>query len=351
MKRLIFLPALFMLVACASSTQPSLPQTPLPVPPTATVPLTPTLIPPTLTNIPPTFTPLPTATSIPPTPTLSPTATAIPIPFLVINAKNGEEEKLSADNEKLRGIIEQHLDELYGKTSYAGLALNYGDPRHLVFLYFTNGIGDLHPLRLQKIEDRRYEISFSGSYPSVWNNLLRNFALFPLPDPSTRMVYNIKENVMEYLDSKGIITDRKSPPNYEALLPHCEPGGQEAFAWDIGGLEVHSLCVRLSGTVKSISQQGEANGDFTFEVALDPPFASYINEENSKVWNGYLHVAIVCHKLAGAGANTCANFPEALHIAPPEIGQHIWMEGQWVENWNKTGWSELNPLFRWEPFK
>lgn len=319
-----------------------------------------TLISPTITAQPTaTFTASsvpPTATPVPPTLTRQPTATLTPLPtptpFVVVSAKTGQEEGLSVENEKLHEIIEKHLAELYRNTTFEGLAVNYGDPKYLAFLYFYGGVGSQESVHLQKDGEGRFDINFSGNILYVWNNLSRTSVLIPRTDESAKTVFDVKQNHIEFQDSNGKVIVPEPLPDYATLVPRCAQGGQELHVYDPGRLEVLSLCVRVSGIVKSISKQGEGDGDFTFEVALDPPFKNYVNDENRKVWNGNIHVEIVCHTAGGGYAyRECKNFPESLRVEPPRIGQHIWLEGQWVQDWGHTGWTELHPLFRWEPYK
>ncbi|MBI4672522.1 MAG: hypothetical protein HY741_12765 [Chloroflexi bacterium] len=251
----------------------------------------------------------------------------------------------------MRRIIEKHLAELYRNTRFEGLAVNYGDPKYLVFLYFYSGVGSQQPVHLKRVGDGRHEVGFSGTILYVWNNLLRTSVLIPRTDESSRAIFDIKQNVVEYQDSSARVINRQPLPNYEALVPRCMMGGQEGYVYDPVRLKVLRLCVRISGIVKKLNGVW-TDGDFTFDVALDPPFKNYINDQNLKVWNGNIHVEIVCYTAGGGYAyRECKDFPESLRVEPPRIGQHIWLEGQWVEDWGHTGWTELHPLFRWEPYK
>lgn len=144
-------------------------------------------------------------------------------------------------------------------------------------------------------------------------------------------------------------TETPRPPT---VAPECASSDQYRYVYYPGRLLVRSPCIRVTGTVKSISQRGEGDGDFTFEVALDSPFERYLNDENRKQWQGNLHVEIVCFNPSqGYSKGVCDNFPESLRVVPPEVGQRIWLEGQWVLDMGHTGWAELHPLYRWGTLK
>jgi hypothetical protein len=144
-------------------------------------------------------------------------------------------------------------------------------------------------------------------------------------------------------------TNTPRPPT---VAPECTPSDQYLYVYYPGRLLVRSPCIRVTGIVKSISQRGEGDGDFTFEVALDSPFERYLNDENRKQWRGNLHVEIVCFNPSqGYSKGVCDNFPESLRVVPPDVGQHIWLEGPWVLDMGHTGWAELHPLYRWGTLK
>lgn len=197
-------------------------------------------------------------------------------------------------------------------------------------------------------------MTFTGNILYVWNSFLRTSVLIPRADASSVTVFDVKQNLVKFQDENGKLIDNKQLPDYPGLAPHCEPGDQAAHVYDPERLKVLNLCSRISGIVKKYESDddGGSDGDFTFDVALDPEFKNFVNAENSKVWNGNIHVEIVCYNNGRFFAfDECRDFPESLRVEPPKIGEHIWMEGQWVEDWGHSGWTELHPLFRWEPYK
>ena len=108
-------------------------------------------------------------------------------------------------------------------------------------------------------------------------------------------------------------------------------------------------CLRVTGSVVRVLS--EADGDEHIRVEPDPQFASLLQPANlnqAGCANGCLVVEPVC---VGAvtqsdAVATCARDHDSL-TALPQVGQHVWIEGQSVLDMDHGGWWELHPLYRW----
>ncbi len=315
----------------------------------------------------PSKTPLSTSTlSVVPTP--MPTITIAPYvqEFRQVNVRTGVEENLSLEAGRLRRETEALLLRLNWPRNSIGFAINHGDPDNPVFVYIFGGSGTLAS-RATPLGGGRFEL-ISIDNPIYFLMRTTGFQrkqilqmTFRLgKSESMSMVYNVLVHRLESVDRSGQVLDSLPLPSLPDPSPDCDPGSQQDFIHTpqlMGGtvselvrLYVLNSCIRVTGIVFSISQQGEADGDFTFEVALDPPFQKYLTDANRQFWKGNMHVEIVCHDPNSRNESakvTCANFPEALRVVPPRAGQRVWLEGQWVLDMGHDGWAEIHPLYRW----
>ncbi len=128
----------------------------------------------------------------------------------------------------------------------------------------------------------------------------------------------------------------------------CEPTDQDLYVYSPSRLLTISPCVRVVGMIKG-DENVENDGDFTFNVDLDPPYRMYLSPASITKKSGYIHVEIVCYDAQKATvtiAALCAKNPNPLRSVPP-VGQRVWLEGRMVLDAGHASWTELHPLYRW----
>jgi len=128
----------------------------------------------------------------------------------------------------------------------------------------------------------------------------------------------------------------------------CIPTDQDQYIYRPERLEVKVACLRVTGVVDVV--RGDPDGDVLIRLKLDKKYQQFLTEANNDEY-GDLVVKLVCyHKVTQAEAiDICASDPDPYRSELPEVGQHIWMEGRYVLNNERSGLAELHPLYRWGP--
>jgi hypothetical protein len=119
------------------------------------------------------------------------------------------------------------------------------------------------------------------------------------------------------------------------------------YVYNPDRLEVVAACVYATGTIDAV--RTEADGDLHLLLNLDPAYTYLLRPANQGEELGDLVVEPVCVRSVTQpdAEASCAADPDPLSPPFPSIGQHVWMEGQYVYDLDHGGWAELHPLFRW----
>jgi hypothetical protein len=117
-------------------------------------------------------------------------------------------------------------------------------------------------------------------------------------------------------------------------------------------LLVISACKTVSGVIRSITH--ESDGDYHFDLALDPAFAKLINQGNVSGQHGWLVAEIVPADEPGctrgkppkpvSGTYDYGSCTGADLTTPP-IGTHVSVTGPYVLD-QVHGWMEIHPVWR-----
>lgn len=115
------------------------------------------------------------------------------------------------------------------------------------------------------------------------------------------------------------------------------------YVYDPGRLHVVDACRTVTGTVSDVHPNAEGDGDYDIRVALDPPYASLVNDANRTQLQGHLQLETVCQAqvTAADAKDACGSFTGNVLI--PQPGQHISATGSYVLDTNH-GWMELHPV-------
>jgi cell division protein YceG involved in septum cleavage len=96
---------------------------------------------------------------------------------------------------------------------------------------------------------------------------------------------------------------------------------------------VLSTCQRVIGVVHDMKGTKEDDGDYQFNLALEPPYRKLLNQGNFKQVNGMLVLEII------------PKDQKSSLVQIPKNGDIIQAYGAWVTD-NPHGWNELHPV--WE---
>lgn len=135
-----------------------------------------------------------------------------------------------------------------------------------------------------------------------------------------------------------------------AALPECRSGNPLTNVYHPQRLEVVSGCQTVTGTVRIVRHEGDA--DLHIDLDVDAPFAALVNAVNRAQQHGYLVLEIVPADAPGCpspaprpgydyGACTQAALPT------PAVGQHISATGPYVLDHDHGGWAEIHPVWSW----
>jgi hypothetical protein len=127
----------------------------------------------------------------------------------------------------------------------------------------------------------------------------------------------------------------------------CATTDQVQFIYRPSRLKVLAPCVRAEGTIAAMRK--EADGDFHILLKLDPAFAHLVNAANSGLELGDLVVEPVCELVVTQtdAQAICATDKDPISLVGLKVGEHVWMEGRWVEDLEHGSWRELHPLYSW----
>lgn len=134
----------------------------------------------------------------------------------------------------------------------------------------------------------------------------------------------------------------------------CAPDDQDRYVYSPERLLTLSPCLRVVGTVRSLTL-GAEDGDAFFDLEVDAPYRNLLNVVNDRNTRGYLHVESVCYRLpedlTQPPALTCMHDLNPYRGPFPKVGSRVWVEGRWVWDLNHGGHAELHPLYRWGELK
>ena len=113
------------------------------------------------------------------------------------------------------------------------------------------------------------------------------------------------------------------------------------YVYEPGRLQVVAACRTVTGTVSDL--HSNTDGDYDIRVALDPPYASLVNDANRSQLGGHLQVEAICQAppTVAVAKSTCGTFVGAIPL--PQPGQHISATGRYVLD-TGHGWMELHPV-------
>ena len=95
-----------------------------------------------------------------------------------------------------------------------------------------------------------------------------------------------------------------------------------------------SPCEYVSGVVATEPQVWKYDGDYYFNLRLDPGQDRFLNEGNMKRLGGTLHIEIEPNE-------------RRLKLAElPKLGMHIVVVGVWVLD-TGNNWNEIHPVWFW----
>jgi hypothetical protein len=139
-------------------------------------------------------------------------------------------------------------------------------------------------------------------------------------------------------------------PGGSAVAPSavaCATTDQNAYVYHASRLKVLAPCIRAEGKVAAMRK--EADGDYHILLALDPAYAGLVNAANSGLELGDLVVEPVCELVVTQtdAQAICATDKDPISLVGLKVGEHVWMEGRWVEDLEHGSWRELHPLYSW----
>jgi len=132
----------------------------------------------------------------------------------------------------------------------------------------------------------------------------------------------------------------------------CRKGSPLANVYHPDRLLIIGACKTVSGIIRSITH--EADGDYHFDLALDPAFASLINNGNVTGQHGWLVAEIVPADEPGCtpgkppkpvSGTYNYGYCTGADITTPPIGTHVSVTGPYVLD-QIHGWMEIHPVWR-----
>jgi hypothetical protein len=145
----------------------------------------------------------------------------------------------------------------------------------------------------------------------------------------------------------------KSKPSATPVLGSgCRKGSPLANVYHPDRLLVIASCKTVSGVIKSITH--EADGDFHFDLNLDPAYAKLINSGNVSGQHGWLVAEIVPADEPGCtpgkppkpvSGTYNYGYCTGADITSPPIGTHVSVTGPYVLD-QSHGWMEIHPVWR-----
>ena len=132
----------------------------------------------------------------------------------------------------------------------------------------------------------------------------------------------------------------------------CRSGNPLANVYHPDRLQVVQPCVTVSGTVESVRH--EDDGDYHFDLSLDPPFTSMLTAANTASQHGWLVVEIVPADEPGCTPGQPPKPPSGTYDygictgadeVAPAIGAHVYVTGPSVLDEDHGGWAEVHPAW------
>lgn len=132
----------------------------------------------------------------------------------------------------------------------------------------------------------------------------------------------------------------------------CRTGDPLANVYHPYRLEVVRVCATVSGIVETVRH--EPDGDYHFDLALDPPYAALVNSGNATYQHGYLVAEIVPADEPGCTPGQPPRPPSGTYdygrctgasTPVPSVGAHVSVTGPYVID-HEHGWAEIHPVWR-----
>jgi len=147
----------------------------------------------------------------------------------------------------------------------------------------------------------------------------------------------------------GTATPNVSP---RPVASGCRKGSPLANVYHPDRLLVISACKTASGVIRSITH--EPDGDYHFDLALDPAYANLINKGNVTGQHGWLVAEVVPADEPGCtpgkppkpvSGTYNYGYCTGADITSPPIGTHVSVTGPYVLD-QIHGWMEIHPVWR-----
>ena len=148
------------------------------------------------------------------------------------------------------------------------------------------------------------------------------------------------------------VSPSKKPASKPKLSGACRGGNPLANVYHPDRLELIAACKTASGIIRSITH--EADGDYHFDLQLDPAYAGLINSGNVQNQHGWLVDEIVPADEPGCTPGTPPKpvsgtynygYCTGADITTPPIGTHVSVTGPYVLD-QDHGWMEIHPVWR-----
>lgn len=138
---------------------------------------------------------------------------------------------------------------------------------------------------------------------------------------------------------------KTSIPSYTKLFPVpdvCDSTDTLNHLYHPFRFTVYNHCVTATGIVMKISD--EKDGDFKFELKVDPPYQKTLNTGNKLLTHNNLIVEIICVFPSSKKyeQEACTNYTNNIYL--PKIGDRIKVTGQHVLD-IPHGWNEIHPAY------
>jgi hypothetical protein len=132
----------------------------------------------------------------------------------------------------------------------------------------------------------------------------------------------------------------------------CRSGNPLANVYHPDRLQLIAACKTATGVIRSITH--ESDGDYHFDLQLDPAYANLINTGNVSNQHGWLVAEIVPADEPGCtpgqppkpvSGTYNYGYCTGADITTPPIGTHVSVTGPYVLDQNH-GWMEIHPVWR-----
>lgn len=126
------------------------------------------------------------------------------------------------------------------------------------------------------------------------------------------------------------------------LLQYCKDDGSSPMHSYIRARRVGwrwpilSPCEIVSGVIVEGPKLNTGDGDYVFNLRLDPGQENFLDEGDKKTWGGTIHCEI--------------DPQDQDYLGIPENGRHVVLVGAWVHDPSdegQVGWNEIHPVMYW----